>query len=45
MFIHRDLDRLKRWDCVSLMKFNKTKHNSLHLGWGNHKHKHRLGGE
>lgn len=44
MFIHRDLDRLKRWDCVqSLMKFNKTKCNILHLGQGKPKHKHRLG--
>jgi len=41
----RYLDRLERWMCENLMKFNKAKHNILHLGWGNPKHKYRLGGE
>ncbi|RMC14454.1 hypothetical protein DUI87_09550 [Hirundo rustica rustica] len=45
MFIHRDLERLKRWDCVSLITFNKSKRNILHLGQGKPKHKHRLGAE
>lgn len=45
MLIHRDLDRLKRWDCASLIKFNKIKCNILHLGHGKPKYKHRLGRE
>jgi len=27
------------------LKFNKDKWKALHVGWGNPKHKHRLGGE
>jgi len=43
--IQRDPDRLARWVCENLMKFNKAKYKIPPLGQGNPKHKHRLGGE
>jgi len=38
------LDRLERWACLNLMKFNKAMCKVLHMAQGNSKHTCRLGG-
>ncbi|KAJ7419077.1 rna-directed dna polymerase from mobile element jockey-like [Willisornis vidua] len=43
--IQKDLDRLKRWACINLMKFSKAQYKVLHLDQGNPMHKYLLGGE
>jgi len=43
--MQRDPGRLEKWARVNLIKFNKAKRKVVHMGCGNTKHKHSLGGE
>jgi len=43
--IQSDPDRLQKWACVNVMRFNKAKCKVLHVGLGGIKHKYRLGRE
>ncbi|PKU34517.1 rna-directed dna polymerase from mobile element jockey-like [Limosa lapponica baueri] len=43
--LQRDLERMERWARANLLRFNQVKCKVLHLGYGNLKHKYRLGGE